>query len=457
MNRFLNSQRGMARQHLLIIVAMVIVGAVAAFLILRPASHGAEETDEHGHGKEEATQAAGEASAPHTEHAESTAASSSEEADHAEHAHDKDEAPASASGQAAAAQPAASGAVAKPEEELVALTDAQIKAVGIEVAQSAPAMLKSIVTFPGEIKFNEDRTAHIVPRTSGVVERVLVELGQQVRKGQVLAEISSMAVSDLRAEFQAATQRATLARSTYERERQLWQEKISPEQDVQQALQTLREAEIGVNNARQKLQTLGAATTASSAGRVALRAPFDGIVVQKHLALGEAVQDSTNAFTVADLSTVWAEMNIPARELENVRVGEQATVRSGASGASAQGRIAYVGILIGEQTRTAPARVTLQNPQNAWRPGLFVNVEVTTGENQAPVTVNETAIQTQDGKSTVYLRVPGGFKAQPVELGRRSNGRIEIAKGMTAGQSYAGQGSFTVKAEQGKAEASHTH
>ena len=62
-----------------------------------------------------------------------------------------------------------------------------------------------------------------------------------------------------------------------------------------------------------------------------------------------------------------------------------------------------------------------------------------------------------DGKSMVFLRVPEGFKAQPVELGRRSNGRVEIAKGMTAGQAYAGQGSFTVKAEQGKAEASHTH
>ena len=266
-----------------------------------------------------------------------------------------------------------------------------------------------------------------------------------------------MAVSDLRAEFLAATQRATLARSTYERERQLWQEQISPEQDVQQAQQALREAEIGVANARQKLQTLGASATGAAGGRVALRAPFDGIVVEKHLSLGEAVQESTNAFTVSDLSTVWAEMNVPARDLEQVRVGEQATVRSGASGATAHGRIAYVGMLIGEQTRTAPARITLPNPQNAWRPGLFVNVEVTTGESQAPVTVEEAAIQMQDGKSTVFLRVPGGFKAQPVELGRRSNGRVEIASGMTAGQSYAGQGSFTVKAEQGKAEASHTH
>ncbi len=448
MNRFLSMQRGIARQHLLMIAALVIAGAMAAFFILRPAPPAGES--DHGHAHEEAEHAEGEASAPLEDHAVESQSKSDAAHAEADHEHRKEEVKPTAPGANAAA-------ARQREEEIVAMTDAQIKAAGIEVAQSAPGTLQTVLTFPGEIKFNEDRSSHIVPRTPGVVESVHVELGQQVRKGQVLAEISSIAVSDLRAELQAANQRATLARSIYERERKLWQEKISPEQDVQQAQQALREAEIGVTNARQKLQTLGTSPTGSPGGRVALRAPFDGIVVQKHLSLGEAVQESSNAFTVSDLSTVWAEMNVPARDLEQVRVGEQATVRSGASGATAQGRIAYVGMLIGEQTRTAPARVTLQNPQNAWRPGLFVNVEVTMGETQAPVTVEEAAIQMQDGKSTVFLRVPGGFKAQPVEVGRRSKGRVEIAKGLAAGQSYAGQGSFTVKAEQGKAEASHTH
>ena len=459
MSSIFSTQRGLARQHLLMIVALLIAGAVAAFLILRPTSPAAGG-DDHGH--EEAEHSATKAPAPHAEHPKEAASQPSEAHADDDHSHDADD----AKGHSAATHtsPPAAGAARAAgeqstgrEEEVVSLTDEQIKVAGIEVLTSAPAKVQTVLTFPGEIKFNEDRSSHIVPRTAGVVERVHVELGQHVRKGQVLAEISSTVISDLRAELQAASQRAALARSTYERERKLWQEQISPEQDVQQAQQALREAEIGVANARQKLQTLGASGTGSVGGRVALRAPFDGIVVQKHLSLGEAVQESTNAFTVSDLSTVWAEMNVPARDLEQVRVGEQATVRSGASGATAQGRIAYVGMLIGEQTRTAPARITLPNPRGAWRPGLFVNVEVATGDSQASVTVEEAAVQMQDGKSTVFLRVPGGFQAQPVELGRRSNGRVEIAKGMTAGQSYAGQGSFTVKAEQGKAQASHTH
>jgi cobalt-zinc-cadmium efflux system membrane fusion protein len=122
----------------------------------------------------------------------------------------------------------------------------------------------------------------VVPRVAGVVEAVPVALGQQVRRGQVLAVISSPTVSEQRAALQAAQARHQLARSTYEREKTLWEEKISPQQDVLQAENALREAEIAVDNARQKLQAVGAGGTGHGTGnltRFELRAPFDGTVV----------------------------------------------------------------------------------------------------------------------------------------------------------------------------------
>ena len=492
-------QRGLARQHVLLIVAIVVIGALAAFLILRtpvakPAGDGhgdahgeaghSHDEGEHEHGKDEhgqdehahptAAAASGEAVAheeahdhakdPHA-HAAASAASAEahahDEAGHAhpdEHAHGTDTAHRDDKAHGDA-KPKAAAADAHAEGERIALSDAQIKTAGIALEQSAPANLQTRLSFPGEIRFDEDRSAHIVPRTAGVVEAVHVTLGQAVRKGQALAEVSSLAVSDLRAELMAARQRASLAQATYAREQQLWQEQISPEQDVQQARTALREAQISVRNAQQKLQTLGASESGAAGhmGRMTLRAPFDGVVVEKHLTLGEAVQDSTNAFTVADLSSVWAELKVPARHLDAVRVGEPVTVRSGASGQTATGRIAYVGMLIGEQTRTAPARVKLANPGQAWRPGLFVDVDVTTGDAKAPVTVSEAAVQTLDGKPTLFVRVPGGFVPQTVTLGRTGQGRVEVLQGLKAGDTVAGSGSFTVKAEQGKAQASHTH
>ena len=81
-------------------------------------------------------------------------------------------------------------------------------------------------------------------------------------------------------------------------------------------------------------------------------------------------------------------------------------MRATASPAQASGKVAYVGSLIGEQTRTATARVVLPNPQGAWRPGLYVNVELASSRAQVPVAVPVEAIQTIEDKPAVFLRVP---------------------------------------------------
>lgn len=357
----------------------------------------------------------------------------------------------------------------------IAMSDAQIQAAGIVLARSEPGRIGSTLQLPGEIRLNEDRTVHVVPRVAGVVQSVSANLGQTVRGGQTLAVLSSAAISDLRAELQAAQRRRELAQTRHERERTLWMQKISPEQDVLQARQALREAEIAVANAAQKLRALGAAAGAGALGWVPLRAPFDATVVEKHLATGEAVREDTRVFTLSDLSTVWAEMRVDAEDLPRVRVGDHVRVRAGAgagagaadAGAAtaegriltAEGRILFVGSLIGAQTRTAPARVELSNPQGAWRPGLFVTVEVPAGDGgaPAPVTVLTEALQTVDGQPTVFVKVADGFAARPVRTGRSDGQRVEILDGLQPGEPYAATGSFVVKSEQGKRSAAHTH
>jgi membrane fusion protein, heavy metal efflux system len=221
----------------------------------------------------------------------------------------------------------------------------------------------------------------------------------------------------------------------------------------------LREAEIAVANASQKLKTLGASASANALGAVELRAPFDAMVVEKHIAIGEAVREDTNVFTLSDLSTVWAEMSVGAGDLPRVLVGERVRVKASTADVVAEGKIAFVGSLIGAQTRTAPARVELSNPKGAWRPGLFVTVEVLTNDNEtaSPVTVDSAALQTVEDKTSVFVRVDGGFQTRPVRVGRSDGQRVEILDGMKAGEWYAANGSFIVKSEQGKGSATHAH
>ena len=344
------------------------------------------------------------------------------------------------------------------EEGKVNLSDAQIQAAAIAIDKAAPARIRTIVQLPGEIRFNEDRTAHVVPRLAGVVESVPANLGQTVKKGQVLAVIASTGLSEQRSELLSAQKRHALAKSTYEREKKLWEDKISAEQDYLQAQQAMSEAEIAVANAQQKLIALGASKEAKGAlNRYEIRAPFDGMVVEKHIALGEAVKEDASIFTVSDLSSVWAEIIVPAKDLNTVRIGEPAIVKATAFDSKAEGKVSYVGALLGQETRTARARVTLPNPRMAWRPGLFVNVEVVAGEAEVPVAVAAEAVQTVNDQPVVFARVPGGFIPRPVTLGRSDGKFVEVAGGLSPGMSYAASGSFVIKSELGKGSAEHSH
>ncbi|MCA3234003.1 MAG: efflux RND transporter periplasmic adaptor subunit [Cupriavidus sp.] len=360
-----------------------------------------------------------------------------------------------AAGQGAAS--AASAAHANEPPGLIPMTPEQIRNANLGIAKAAPGKIRSAVEFPGEIRFNEDRTAHVVPRVAGVAESVVANLGQRVKKGDLLAVFASTQLSDQRSELLAAQRRLELARTTYGREKKLWEDKVSAEQDFLAARTALQEAEIAEANARQKLTAIGATASARAINQFELRAPFDGIVVEKHLALGEAVAAETAVFTISDLNTVWAEFVIAAKDLNHVRLGESVRVTSAAFDGTAEGKISYVSALLGQQTRTATARVTLSNPQMAWRPGLFVTVSVATGETDAAVVIDSEALQIDDGRQMVFAEVPGGFAARPVKTGRSDGKRIEIVDGLAPGTRYVSANSFVLKAEQGKAGAEHTH
>ena len=345
-------------------------------------------------------------------------------------------------------------------EARVAISDAQLKSNGLEVATVGPARIKTALQLQGEIRLNEDRTVHVVPRLAGLVESVSVNAGDTVRRGQVLAVLSSQSLADQRSELLGAHKRLGLARTTFEREKSLWEGKISAEQDYLQARVALQEAEIAAQSARQKLASLGAVASSSSSGnltRYEVRAPIDGVITDKQISVGEVVKEDTNIFVVADLTTVWVEMTVYAKDLNTVKVGQAARVKATSFEAQATGKLSYVGSLVGEQTRAAKARVVLPNPQGLWRPGLPVNVELTADEVEVPLAISVDAVQTLRDWTVVFGRYGEQFEARLVGLGRSDGTMVEVLGGLQAGERYAAKNSYLIKADIGKSGASHDH
>lgn len=346
-------------------------------------------------------------------------------------------------------------------EARVTMNEAQLKANGVEIGSVGPARIKTALQLQGEVRLNEDRTVHVVPRLTGLVESVSANAGDRVRRGQVLAVLSSQSLADQRSELLAAQKRLGLARTTLEREKKLWDEKISAEQDYLQARQVFAEAEIAEQSARQKLASLGAVAVATPAPgsltRYEVRSPIDGVITDKKISVGEVVREDANIFIVADLSSVWVEMTVYAKDLNAVMLGQQATVKATSFEAEAVGKVSYVGNLVGEQTRAATARMVLPNPKGLWRPGLPVNVELTAEEVEVPLAIAVDAVQSLRDSTVVFGRYGEQFEARPLTLGRSDGKMVEVLSGLEAGERYASRNSFLVKADIGKAGASHSH
>ncbi len=349
-----------------------------------------------------------------------------------------------------AATAPASGVAAAGERREVGMNDAQVAASAIAVEAAGPAQIDSTARFPGEIQLNDERTAHVVPRVPGVAETVQVSVGQSVRQGQLLAVFSSPQVSELRSALQMAQRRLDHTRSVLEREKRLWEQRISAEQDYLQAQHAVQEAEIDLQNAQQKLAALGVGGSERSSNRFELRAPYAGLVVERNLSIGEAVKEDTPIFTIADMNTVWAEVHIPAADLPLLRVGDRVSLQATAFNAQATGTVAFIGALVGEQTRMARARIVVPNPAGIWRPGLFVNVEVRAARTEVPVAVNTEALQTLGTQQVVFVRNAAGFAARPVTVGRSDGRQVEVVQGLAAGERYAARGSYILKSELSK-------
>jgi len=345
------------------------------------------------------------------------------------------------------------------EKGVVRLGDAELKEFGIEVGAAGPGNLKVHVSLPGEVVANADRLAHIVPRVSGVVREVRKSLGDRVGKGEVMAVLESRELADAKAAFLNATEKLALARANFAREEDLWKKRISPEQDYLQARQALAEVRIELRSAEQKLHALGfsdeylaqlPSQPNISYTRFEIVAPFGGTVIEKHISMGETRKEDAEVFIVADLSSVWVNLSVYQKDMPYIRKSQPVVVSAGHGIPDIGGVISFIGPMVGEQTRTAVARVELPNKAGNLRPGLFVTGLVTVDSVPVPLLVPKTAVQTVEDKPSVFVKTGEGFVLQPVTIGRSNETHVEIISGLDPGTRYVESGAFTLKAQLSK-------
>ncbi len=181
-------------------------------------------------------------------------------------------------------------------------------------------------------------------------------------------------------------------------------------------------------------------------GVYAIKAPFDGTIVQRHISRGERVSEESDVFTLVDTRSVWVNLTVYARDLSTIRKGQEVVLRAGKRGDQTRGTIAMVTPFVDVSTRTATARVVVDNEDGRWLPGTFVTGHIATSESNLSVVVLRSAVQSIEGRDVVFVEYEGAFEANPVKLGHMDREAVEIISGLKPGTAYVAEGAYQLKA-----------
>lgn len=180
------------------------------------------------------------------------------------------------------------------------------------------------------------------------------------------------------------------------------------------------------------------------------RAPVGGVVVEKMAVEGQMMKAGERIYRLADLSTVWVNAQIYEKDVPFVREGQLVSVRSSYGQSDVmEGKIGLLLPQVDERTRTAAARVVLPNPAGALRPGMFVDVNLTSQIADSAVLVPDIAVLRSGERNTVFVALEGGFfEPREVKIGARSQGGFyEVLSGVDAGERVVTSGQFMLDSE----------
>ena len=297
------------------------------------------------------------------------------------------------------------------------------------------------------IVYDATKRAEVNTPSPGVVRSVRVDVGSRVRRGTPLAELESAGVGADRSRLQAASSRVDVAAAQYERLRQLRDEGIAAEKDVQAAQQELDAARAELTTAQAALGVVGSGD--GTAGRYTLRAPIAGVVTRRNATLGRVTDAHDVLFEIADTSTMWAEIEIPETDLARVTVGDRVVLAiDGLADREFSGQLQWVAPEIDPRTRTAMGRVELANPDGVLRANMFARARIAIPASRSSLLVPHGALQRARGAHLVFVRMaPDLYEARRVQVGAAATGHIEVAGRLAAGDSVVTEGSFLLKTE----------
>lgn len=350
---------------------------------------------------------------------------------------------------------------------------------GIKESRLRRQSLAASITAPAEVQYDQTRLARLASPTAGRIWRVEREIGDRVKKGDVLALVDAAKVGDAKAELLQAITQASLKANILSRMR-IVRDAVAG-RSVQEAEANLRDARVRLFNAEQTLANLGLPVRAADmeslpeaeqAARIRflglpdslvqglppetvtsnllpLKSSLDGLVVERDAVIGELADPTKPLFVVADLGRVWVQASARLEDAEHLAVGQPMTFQpDGHPRELLRGQVSWKSTTTDERTRTMPVRAVVDNPSEHVAASTFGVATITVRDLPDALVAPQDAVQREGDCSFVFVKSDSRtVTVWPVRTGITSNGVIEIIEGLEPETSVITQGSFILKAE----------
>lgn len=323
------------------------------------------------------------------------------------------------------------------------------KRAEIAFATAEKSTFEPVVSVTGTVAFDAERMSAVGARIAGRVRKIYKLDGQPVQANEILADIESAELGEAQAALLGARAHTEAANANEKREKELADERISARREAELATANAAAARADLAAAEQKVRALGG-TPSGVPGILLLRSPIAGKVIECNVSRGQSVEATHTAFRVADLSRVWVQLAVFERQLSVIREGDAVDILpQGESDRKVTGVIAHVGDVIDLDTRTAPVRVVVDNPDGLLRPGQSVLAKIrTSSPAAASILLPRGAVISVDGKPTVFVgRDALAVEPRTVLLGGQDAERVEIVSGIAPGDKVVTSGVFALKSE----------
>jgi membrane fusion protein, heavy metal efflux system len=292
------------------------------------------------------------------------------------------------------------------------------------------------LVLPAVVEADPARLVKVLPPLAGRITQLKVQLGEEVEKGQPLLVLNSADLDTAYADYERGKANSALAIKNRDRLRELVRSSAVAVRELQQAETDLVNAEVEKQRAESRLRQIGVEPEVSTKSRtVTIVAPVSGSIIDLNVAPGAYWNDATAALmTVADLSTIWVTANVPEKDTALVAKGQPVEIVFPAyPGEVLKSQVLFVSNVLDPDTRRTKVRISLDNPDTRFKPGMFANVTFFSPKQMVPI-VPTTALVLRDEKSQLFVEVaPWTFEARPVDVGFQQGGEVALRHGVAAG------------------------